>query len=116
MRGFQVRSGGSGPLRKPIALPERNAIHFRNAQTPANREAAGSSRNRTFPLRHGKSFAGHRELFPSGRRSRRDQPLRRSPVRRGPVFVWVGTACPERAVEIGAAPAVVLGPGGVWPG
>ncbi len=40
------------PLRKPVATHDRNAIHFRNAQTPANRDAAGLLHKRTFPQRH----------------------------------------------------------------
>jgi hypothetical protein len=36
---FGVRAKGERPLRKPVAMPERNAIQFRNAETPADREA-----------------------------------------------------------------------------
>ena len=41
-------------------MPERNAIHFRNAPTPAKREAAGLLHKRTSPQRHD---AGHREAL-----------------------------------------------------
>ena len=42
------RDGGKRPLRNPVAIPERNAIQFRNAQTPANRETAVLLQNRSF--------------------------------------------------------------------
>jgi hypothetical protein len=43
------------PLRKSVAIPERNAIQFRNAQPPANRTDAVSLQNRSFPQCHEKS-------------------------------------------------------------
>ncbi len=48
------------PLRKPVAMHDRNAIHFRNAQTPANRDAASLLHKRIFPQRHD---TGHREAI-----------------------------------------------------
>ena len=42
------KSQAERPVRKPVAKPERNAIHFRNAQTPSNRKSADSLQNRSF--------------------------------------------------------------------
>ena len=57
---------GTRPLRNPAAIPERNALHFRNAQNPANRADGASLQNRTF-RNAARRVAGYRELFPSAR-------------------------------------------------
>jgi len=65
--------GRKRPLCKPVAIPERNAIHFRNAQTPANRVHGVWLQNRSFPQRHEKSCRPS-ALFPSVRPFGRNVP------------------------------------------